>query len=70
MALTQACKKAIWVNRCLTKLSTQTKLFDIAPITIYADNQGIMALAKSAEFQNRTKHISIQYYLLREMVNC
>jgi len=38
------------------------------PITIFADNQGSMALAKNPEFHSRTKHISIQQHFIREKV--
>jgi hypothetical protein len=69
MALTQACKEAIWVRRFLTELMTIGKPHDITtPITIFADNQGSIALAKNPEFHSRTKHISIQTHFIREKV--
>ena len=68
MALTQASKEPIWVSRFLTELSTRTTPYDITPITIYADNQGSMAIAKNPEFHNRTKHLSIQHHFVREKV--
>jgi len=68
MALTQACKKAIWVSRFLTELSTGTTSYNITPITIYADNQGSMALAKNPEFHNGTKHISNQHHFVLKKV--
>ena len=70
MAMTQACKEAIWVRRLLTELATEMTPYDTAaPITIFADNQGSMALAKNPEFHSRTKHIGIQHHFIREKVN-
>ena len=70
MALTQACKEAIWIRRLLTELSTEMTPYDTAaPITIFADNQGSMALAKNPEFHSRTKHIGIQHHFIREKVS-
>jgi len=39
-----------------------------APITIFADNLGSIALAKSPVFDSRTTHISIQQYFIQEKV--
>ena len=37
-----------------------------APTTIYEDNQGAIELAKNAKYHNRTKHIDICHYFVRE----
>ena len=69
MALTQACKEAIRVKRFLTELSTTPTPYNWeASITIFADNQGSMALAKNPEFHGRMKHIGIQHHFIREQV--
>ena len=69
MALTQACKEAIWVQRFMQELATITgQGGSTGPITIFADNQGSMALAKNPEFHSQTKHISIQQHFIREKV--
>ena len=68
MALTQACKEVIWVSRFLTELITRTTPYNTTPITIYADNQGSMALAKNPESHNGTKHISIHHHFVRKKV--
>lgn len=70
MPLTQACKEAIWVRRLLAELSTEMTSYDTStPITIFADNQGSMALSKNPEFHSRTKHIAIQHHFIREKVS-
>jgi len=71
MALTQACKEAMWVRRFMREIqsiSEQKLPPTIPPITIFADNQGSMALAKNPEFHSRTKHIHIQQHFIREKV--
>jgi hypothetical protein len=38
------------------------------PITLHADNQGAIALAKDDRFHARTKHIDIRYHFIRELI--
>ena len=64
MALTQACKEAIWIKHYLTELGVQRE----GPLLIRADNQSCIALARNPEFHARTKHIDIQYHFIREKV--
>jgi hypothetical protein len=64
MALTQACKEAIWIKRLLEELHQPTD----GPTLIRADNQSCIALARNPEFHGRTKHIAIQYHFIREQV--
>ena len=71
MALTQACKEAMWVRRFMREIqsiSKQKLQQTIPPITIFADNQGSIALAKNPEFHSGTKHIHIQQHFIREKV--
>ena len=37
-------------------------------ITIFADNQGAIALTKDNKFHARTKHIDLRYHFVREAV--
>ena len=39
------------------------------PLTLKADNQGAIALAKDNKFHTRTKHIDLQYHFIREAVD-
>ena len=71
MARTQACREAIWVRRFLCEIVAITNgntSSHTSPITIFADNQGSIALAKNPEFHSRTKHISIQQHFVGEKV--
>lgn len=63
MALTQACKEAVWLRLLLTELGMVTKSILLKP-----DNQGAIALAKNPEFHNRTKHAGIQYHFCRQEI--
>ena len=38
------------------------------PVTMNADNQGTITLAKDNKFHSRTKHIDLQYHLVCEAV--
>ena len=40
-----------------------------APIWIYSDSQGSIALSKNPEYHARTKHIDIQHHFVREHVS-
>jgi hypothetical protein len=64
MALTQAVKEAIWLNRLLEDLDHKAS----GGVPILVDNQSCIALAKNPEFHSRTKHIDIQYHFIREKV--
>jgi len=68
MALRQACKEALWVKRFMAEIEDMSGHKKEKPVTIFADNQGSMALAKNPEFHSRTKHISIQQHFIREKV--
>ena len=37
-------------------------------VETYGDNQGSLSLAKNLEFYQRTKHIAVKYYYIREEV--
>jgi hypothetical protein len=64
MALSQAAKEAIWLRHLLARIGfPQTQ-----PTTLYADNQGSMALASNPVHHDRSKHIDIQHHYIREVV--
>ena len=41
---------------------------DMGAITIFADNQGAIALAKDNKFYAHTKHIDLRYHFVHEAV--
>ena len=66
MALAEAAKEAIWLNRMLQELGFITKDKQTG---LYCDNQGALALAGNPAHHKRSKHIDIRYHCIREMVD-
>jgi hypothetical protein len=66
MALAEAAKEAIWLNRMLQELGFINK---DKPTQLYCDNQGTLALAGNPAHHKRSKHIDIRYHYIREMVD-
>jgi hypothetical protein len=66
MALAEAAKEAIWLNRMLQELGFINK---VKPTQLYCDNQGALALAGDPTHHKRSKHIDIRYHYIREMVD-
>jgi len=64
IASTHAAKETIWFRRFLDELG----FLDPGPTLLWGDNQSCIALSKNPEFHQRTKHIDIQYYFIRECV--
>jgi hypothetical protein len=64
IALLQAVKESIWINRLLDELGRSARNGRL----IYEDNRGAIALAHNPKYHTRTKHIDIQYYFIRECV--
>jgi hypothetical protein len=67
MAITQASKEAIWLRFLLSEILNR-QLKKLPSITIFADNQGCIALAHNPEYHARTKHVDIQHHFVREKV--
>ena len=38
------------------------------PTTLYADNQGAIALMKDPKYHKKTKHIAVPYHFTRELI--
>jgi hypothetical protein len=66
MALLQAVKESIWIQRFLKELGRYSMVKNID--RIMEDNQGAIALAHNPEYHARTKHIDVQYHFVRECV--
>jgi hypothetical protein len=64
MALLQATKESIWIQRFLKELGREIDCSSV----IFEDNQGAIALANNPEYHARTKHIDVQYHFVRECV--
>ena len=62
-ALCEASKEVMWISSFLTELGVK---FD-TPV-IYCDNQGAAALARNPVGHQRSKHIDIRYFFIREAI--
>ena len=56
MAITEAVKEAIWLNRLAMELGLRKSH---EAIQIWADNQSVITLSNNPEFHRRTKHINM-----------
>ncbi|MCO5580514.1 hypothetical protein L7F22_034382 [Adiantum nelumboides] len=61
VALSEACKEAIWLARLVKDLGLEQCL-----LVLHCDSQSAIALAKNPVFHSRTKHIDVRYHFSRE----
>ncbi|KAH9672571.1 hypothetical protein KPL70_017783 [Citrus sinensis] len=59
MAVTQACKEAIWIQRLLEELGHKQQ-----KIPVFCDSQSALHIARNPAFHSRTKHIGVQYHFV------
>ena len=62
VALGFAAQEAIWLQQLLLDLRANPE----APINIFEDNQGTIAMVKNPVGHKRTKHIDIKHHFIRE----
>jgi hypothetical protein len=64
IAACEACTEAVWLRKVISGL------FDQVPdsIVIYCDNQSCIRLFEHLVFHDRSKHIEIKYYFIRDKV--
>jgi hypothetical protein len=60
VAASESAKEAVWIRRLLGGFGTK-----LGPLTILCDNQSAIRLVKNPEFHQRTKHIDVKYYFIR-----
>jgi hypothetical protein len=60
---TMAAQEARWLSFLLAELG-----YPQTPLTLYCDNKSTISLAENPVFHNRSKHIELRYYFLRELV--
>jgi hypothetical protein len=59
-----ATKEAIWLRQLLLELGLDMS----SPTALHIDNQSAIAITRSLEFYDCTKHIDVRYYFLRQVV--
>ncbi|KAG8481484.1 hypothetical protein CXB51_026330 [Gossypium anomalum] len=63
MAITEACKEAIWLKGLFSELNE-----DLQISTIFCDSQSAIFLTKDQMFHERTKHIDVRYHFVRDII--
>ena len=64
MAACAAAQESIWLLQLLTEFGC---LFTV-PIPIYEDNKACLAYSKNSTSHQRTKHISVRYHFIRDLI--
>jgi len=70
MALCEASKEAVWLNKLVQSVASQglrTAISD-GPMNIKVDNSGCIDSSKNPVGHMRTKHIDIRYHFVREAI--
>ena len=63
MAISEACKEAIWLRGLYTELCG-----DSSCPTVFSDSQGDIYLTKNPMYHERTKHIDVRFHYIRDVV--
>ena len=65
MAASEASKEqAIYLDR----MAKDLKMSNSEPLDLFVDNQSAIAVAYNPELHQRTKHIELRHYFVREVV--
>jgi hypothetical protein len=64
IAACDACTEAVWLRKLVSGLFDQV----LDSTMIYCDNQSCVKLSENPVFHDRSKHIEIKYYFLRDKV--
>ena len=65
MAATTAPCQVVWLRRLLGELTS----VEAHPLALMVNNQPVIALAKNPVLHDRSKHIGIKFYFLRDCVD-
>jgi len=63
MAIAEACKESVWLKGLFAELCG-----DDSCINLFCDSQSAICLTKDQMFHERTKHIDVKYYYVRDVV--
>ena len=63
MAATHASKEALWLKRFVSDLG-----WEQSTVKVFCDNQSALKMMKNPTYHARTKHISVQYHFIRELI--
>lgn len=65
VALSEACKEAEWLRRVLNDFGHTCQTATV----IYEDNQSCLKMIEEEKFSNRSKHIDVKYYFVKDYVD-
>jgi hypothetical protein len=65
MAINDCAKEIMWMRMLLTELNITIT----TPTTIYVDNQPAIRISENDSDHDRTKHIDIKHYYIRDLIN-
>lgn len=63
MTVIEAIKKSIWLKGSLSKISELSN-----SVVVYFDSQSAIYLCKNSVFHERSKHIDIRMYFIRDII--
>ena len=63
IAVTEACKEALWMKKFLQELGLQQERY-----IVYCDSQSAIHLSKNSTFHSRSKHIDVRYHWIRDVL--
>ncbi|KAG8492887.1 hypothetical protein CXB51_010059 [Gossypium anomalum] len=63
MAITEACKEAIWLKGRFSELNE-----DLQISTVFCDSQSAIFPTKDQMYHERTKHIDVRYHFVRDII--
>ena len=63
IAVTEACKEALWMKKFLQELGLQQERY-----IVYCDSQSVIHLSKNSTFHSRSKHIDVRYHWIRDVL--
>ena len=60
-----AVKEAIYLQKLLMELG----YYNQNKFPLYCDNQAALSISQNPIFHNRSKHIAVRYYYIRDIIN-
>ena len=64
VAISNSARKALWVRRSMKSMNCR----QISPTIIFEDNQGTIAISGNERITQRTSHIEVRHFFIRECV--
>jgi hypothetical protein len=65
MAINEVAKEVCWLRMLLTEMNVTVS----TPTTIYVDNQSAIKISNNDADHDRTKHIDIRHYYIRDLIH-